>query len=114
MPASSLGVNHPGGGIFRTFPPRAPVGPVVGPSLLLYHQRLSPWDPGERSMTAENRYEPREIEARWQGRWEEESTFRASNPGDADFDPARPKYYVLDMFPYPSGSGLHEIGRAHV
>ncbi|NQX00164.1 leucine--tRNA ligase, partial [bacterium] len=34
-------------------------------------------------------------------------TFRTPGPGDADFDPAKPKYYVLDMFPYPSGAGLH-------
>ncbi|MFN8037234.1 MAG: class I tRNA ligase family protein [Acidimicrobiia bacterium] len=51
-----------------------------------------------------------EIEARWQDRWEQEHTFWAPNPtGDlADgFDPAREKLYVLDMFPYPSGAGLH-------
>ena len=47
------------------------------------------------------------IEARWQAHWEEHKTFRAVNPGDPGFDPARPKYYVLDMFPYPSGVGLH-------
>ncbi|MBV9659187.1 MAG: leucine--tRNA ligase, partial [Verrucomicrobia bacterium] len=48
-----------------------------------------------------------EIEPRWQKFWAEHATFRAPNPGDADFDPAKPKFYVLDMFPYPSGSGLH-------
>ena len=48
-----------------------------------------------------------EIEARWQRHWEEEGTFRALNPGDEGFDPDKPKYYVLDMFPYPSGDGLH-------
>lgn len=48
-----------------------------------------------------------EIETKWQGRWERERTFAAPNPGQAGFDPSRPKYYVLDMFPYPSGDGLH-------
>jgi leucyl-tRNA synthetase len=52
-------------------------------------------------------YEPREIEERWQGVWEEEGTFRTLNPGDEGFDETQPKFYVLDMFPYPSGSGLH-------
>jgi leucyl-tRNA synthetase len=52
-------------------------------------------------------YEPREIERRWQAHWLEQRTFRTPNPGDADFDPSKPKYYVLDMFPYPSGAGLH-------
>ncbi len=47
-----------------------------------------------------------EIEARWQQAWEAEQTFRALNPDDADFDGQR-KCYVLDMFPYPSGAGLH-------
>jgi leucyl-tRNA synthetase len=47
------------------------------------------------------------FEPRWQQRWDEEKTFRTPNPGDADFDAAKPKFYVLDMFPYPSGSGLH-------
>ena len=48
-----------------------------------------------------------EFEPAWQARWETEKTFRTPGPGDAGFDPAKPKYYVLDMFPYPSGSGLH-------
>lgn len=48
-----------------------------------------------------------EFEPKWQGLWEEAKAFRTPGPGDADFDPARPKFYVLDMFPYPSGQGLH-------
>jgi len=42
------------------------------------------------------------IEKKWQQFWEEHRTFRAK-----DCDPSRPKYYVLDMFPYPSAQGLH-------
>ena len=44
-----------------------------------------------------------EIERRWQERWEREGTFRAQDPGAT----ARPKFYLLDFFPYPSGIGLH-------
>jgi leucyl-tRNA synthetase len=46
-------------------------------------------------------YDHLAVEARWQKHWLESSTFRAER------HPGRPKYYVLDMFPYPSGSGLH-------
>ncbi len=46
-------------------------------------------------------YDPASIEPRWQRYWDEHHTFRTTE------DPARPKYYVLDMFPYPSGQGLH-------
>jgi leucyl-tRNA synthetase len=49
----------------------------------------------------------RDFEPKWQARWEAEKTFRTPGPGDADFDASKPKYYVLDMFPYPSGAGLH-------
>ncbi|MHC5071824.1 MAG: leucine--tRNA ligase, partial [Planctomycetota bacterium] len=52
-------------------------------------------------------YQPAEIEPRWQRFWDAEQTFRVPNPGQPGFDPERPKYYVLDMFPYPSGAGLH-------
>jgi leucyl-tRNA synthetase len=52
-------------------------------------------------------YDPSAIEPKWQAFWLENKTFHAPNPGEPDFDPARPKYYVLDMFPYPSGAGLH-------
>ncbi len=48
-----------------------------------------------------------EFEPRWQKRWLDEKTFSSPNPGDDGFDPSRPKYFVLDMFPYPSGQGLH-------
>jgi leucyl-tRNA synthetase len=57
--------------------------------------------------TLSNAYEPRKIEQRWQSWWEDQGTFRAPNPGDPDFDASQPKFYVLDMFPYPSGAGLH-------
>ena len=52
-------------------------------------------------------YDPAIIEPKWQKFWDENRTFRTPNPGDADFDPEKPKYYILDMFPYPSGDGLH-------
>ena len=48
-----------------------------------------------------------QIEPKWQARWEAAQTFHARNPGDPGFDSSKPKYYVLDMFPYPSGTGLH-------
>lgn len=53
------------------------------------------------------KYSPADIETRWQRFWAENKTFRTPNPGDAGFDAARPKYYVLAMFPYPSGAGMH-------
>ena len=56
---------------------------------------------------ASNLYRPNEIESRWQDAWERDKTFRVLNPGDDGFDRSKPKYYVLDMFPYPSGAGLH-------
>ncbi len=46
-----------------------------------------------------------EIEAKWQGHWLRNKTFRAADPGEPGSE--RPKFYVLDMFPYPSGAGLH-------
>jgi len=54
-----------------------------------------------------NVYDPGSIEERWQAAWEAQQAFRTRNPGDPGFDPDQPKYYILDMFPYPSGSGLH-------
>jgi leucyl-tRNA synthetase len=47
------------------------------------------------------KYNFNEIEAKWQKYWAENQTFKADN------NSAKPKYYVLDMFPYPSGAGLH-------
>jgi len=46
-----------------------------------------------------------EIEKKWQTHWSDHKTFRAPDPGEPGGE--KPKYYVLDMFPYPSGSGLH-------
>ncbi|MGI8435805.1 MAG: leucine--tRNA ligase [Chthoniobacterales bacterium] len=48
-----------------------------------------------------------QLEPKWQTRWDEARTFHSYNPGEAGFDPAKPKFYILDMFPYPSGAGLH-------
>lgn len=47
------------------------------------------------------KYNPNQIEAKWQKYWADNQTFAASNKSE------KPKYYVLDMFPYPSGAGLH-------
>jgi leucyl-tRNA synthetase len=49
----------------------------------------------------QKKYDHLEIEKKWQAWWEEENLYRTVE------DPERPKYYVLDMFPYPSGAGLH-------
>jgi leucyl-tRNA synthetase len=47
------------------------------------------------------KYNPNEVESKWQKYWFQNQTFAAKNNSD------KPKYYVLDMFPYPSGAGLH-------
>ena len=48
-----------------------------------------------------------QIEPKWQAIWEERQLFCVPNPGEKNFDPSKPKFYILDMFPYPSGAGLH-------
>jgi len=48
-----------------------------------------------------------QIEPKWQAIWDERQIFHAPNPGEKNFDSRKPKFYVLDMFPYPSGAGLH-------
>ncbi|MEJ6729224.1 MAG: leucine--tRNA ligase [Akkermansiaceae bacterium] len=48
-----------------------------------------------------------QFESKWQSHWAENKTFRTPGPGDEGFDASKPKYYILDMFPYPSGEGLH-------
>ncbi len=48
-------------------------------------------------------YNHQEIEKKWQKFWEENQTFKSQQPAES----SKPKYYVLDMFPYPSGAGLH-------
>jgi len=50
---------------------------------------------------AKEKYNHLEIEKKWQAHWRENKLFKA------EIDPSKPKYYILDMFPYPSGSGLH-------
>jgi leucyl-tRNA synthetase len=52
-------------------------------------------------MAEYSKEEIRRIEQKWQDKWEKEGVYRVET------DPSRPKYYVLDMFPYPSGAGLH-------
>ncbi|MCC3375651.1 leucine--tRNA ligase [Cohnella sp. REN36] len=48
-----------------------------------------------------NGYKPQTIEPKWQRYWDEHKTFRTTE------EPGKPKFYALDMFPYPSGAGLH-------
>src|SRR5215217_4308880 len=49
------------------------------------------------------RYDPAKIEERWRRVWDEEHTWEVPNPGQPGFDDSAPKYYVLEMLPYPSG-----------
>ncbi|KAF4407029.1 MULTISPECIES: leucine--tRNA ligase [Streptomyces] len=74
-------------------------------------------EPAASPRTTSFRYEAAlaaDIEARWQDFWDAEGTYEATGPeggpgaaGEAGDAAARPKKYVMDMFPYPSGSGLH-------
>jgi leucyl-tRNA synthetase len=52
-------------------------------------------------LTTYMEYNFRDIEKKWQQKWKDDTVYQVSN------DSTRPKYYVLDMFPYPSGAGLH-------
>ncbi|CAJ1314211.1 leucine--tRNA ligase [Paenibacillus sp. PK4536] len=53
------------------------------------------------SKTAQPGYHPQQIEPKWQGYWDQHKTFKTQE------EPGKPKFYALDMFPYPSGAGLH-------
>ena len=50
-----------------------------------------------------DRYDPQAIERKWQLVWEAENTWVVANPGSPEFDASKPKSYVLEMLPYPSG-----------
>ncbi len=54
-----------------------------------------------QTAASDDRYPFRDIERKWQRRWQDADVYRTSEGGD------KPKFYVLEMFPYPSGSGLH-------
>jgi leucyl-tRNA synthetase len=56
-------------------------------------------------MSNSGEYDFRAVEPRWQKYWLEHRTFRAADPGEKGSE--KPKFYALDMFPYPSGDGLH-------
>ena len=47
------------------------------------------------------------LEPKWQAIWDQQRLFHSPNPGEPGFDSKREKFYILDMFPYPSGAGLH-------
>jgi leucyl-tRNA synthetase len=58
---------------------------------------------GASSESGTGSYPFTEVQNKWQAYWKEHQTFRT----DPNCDKTKPKYYVLDMFPYPSGAGLH-------
>ena len=67
----------------------------------MQNKNKNPKSETDSELNKSMKYHPNEIEAKWQKYWAENQTFAASNTSD------QPKYYVLDMFPYPSGAGLH-------
>jgi leucyl-tRNA synthetase len=69
--------------------------PADEAGFLLLSPRPDQW------IETEMAYDPKRIEPKWQRYWQENATFRTSE------DRSKPKFYVLDMFPYPSGEGLH-------
>ena len=57
--------------------------------------------------TKKAQYNFQTIETKWHSHWDQEKTYQTLGPGDIGFDASKPKCYILDMFPYPSGAGLH-------
>ena len=53
------------------------------------------------------KYDYKSIEEKWRNFWLSQKTFKTVGPNEEEFDSDKPKCYVLDMFPYPSGAGLH-------
>jgi leucyl-tRNA synthetase len=68
----------------------------------------SGFPPAQQAMSEKRKPYPFDtFEPKWQSHWAENKTYRTPGPGEEGFDPSKPKYYILDMFPYPSGAGLH-------
>src|SRR5438067_11206548 len=76
-----------------------------GHSCLPADRNVCPTGPSEGDLPMPS-YNPADVERRWQQFWETNKTFRTPDPGDPAVA-GKPKTYILDMFPYPSGAGLH-------
>ena len=59
------------------------------------------------SIKKKGQYNFQAIETKWRSHWAQEKTYQTLGPGDPGFDNSKPKCYILDMFPYPNGAGLH-------
>ena len=68
---------------------------------------VAPAAPAEQEgATTSGSYPFKDVESKWQAYWKEQQTFRTPDKAEG-LDMSKPKFYVLDMFPYPSGAGLH-------
>ena len=68
---------------------------------------VAPAAPAEQEgATTSGSYPFKDVESKWQAYWKEQQTFRTPEKAEG-LDMSKPKFYVLDMFPYPSGAGLH-------
>ncbi|KAL6766680.1 TSL1 [Auxenochlorella protothecoides x Auxenochlorella symbiontica] len=99
----------PWAGVARApFSPRVPCTPLRSASTATTRPETETGpvpESGTGPATRHAAYPFAELEPKWQRYWEENQTFRT--PEFKDLDTSKPKFYVLDMFPYPSGSGLH-------